>query len=97
MIFGQLIEKNMGKFFFKKSHTQNAIEILFPDRFLKNQNGAYLWINTLKFHTACFYGVSSREISEHIETKLQTTAFTSCMAFLKNNTSGTSLPASFSA
>ena len=37
MKFGQLIEYNMKR---KKeeSHTQNAVEILFPDPFLKNQS-----------------------------------------------------------
>ena len=59
MIFGQLIERNMRNIFFLKNHTQNAMEILFPGPFLKNQNLAYLWINILKFHTACFYGVPS--------------------------------------
>ena len=31
----------------------------FQDPFLKNQNWAYIWINILKFHTACVYGMSS--------------------------------------
>ena len=51
--FGQLIEHNK-KHFFLKNHTQNVMEILFPDPFLKNQNWVYLWINILKFHIACF-------------------------------------------
>ena len=38
MAFDQLIEHNMKHFFFEKSHTQNAVELLFPDPFLKNQN-----------------------------------------------------------
>ena len=37
MKFGQLIEYSMKKFFWK-NHTQNAVEILVPDSFLKNQN-----------------------------------------------------------
>ena len=48
MKFGQLIEYNMKKIFWK-NHTQNAVEILFPDSFLKNQNWPYLWINSQKF------------------------------------------------
>ena len=44
----------MRNFFFKKNHTQNAMEILFADPFLKNQKGAYLGINILKFNAACF-------------------------------------------
>ena len=41
MKFGQLIEYNMRNIFleiFLKIHTQNAVEKLFPDPFLKNQN-----------------------------------------------------------
>ena len=34
-----------GTFFFN-STTQNVMEKLFPDSFLKNQNWAYLWINS---------------------------------------------------
>ena len=34
MKFGQLIEDK----FFLKNHTQNVVETLFPDTFLKNQN-----------------------------------------------------------
>ena len=48
MKFGQLIEYNMSKIFLK-NHTQNVLEKLFPDPYLKNQNGAYLWINSVKF------------------------------------------------
>ena len=64
-----------------ENHTQNAVETLFPDPFLKNQNWAYICINsrnTLKLNCG----------------KL---AFTFCKAFLKNKMrSGTSLPPSFS-
>ena len=35
MIFGQLIEYNMGTFLLK-NHTQNMLEKLFPDPYLKN-------------------------------------------------------------
>ena len=72
------------------------MEIVFPDPFLKNQNSAYLWISILKFHTACFYGIASLRLSEHIETKLQTTCFY-LISFLYNKRPGTSLPISFSA
>ena len=72
------------------------LEILLPDPFLKDQNWAYLWINILKFQTACFYGMPSWGLSEHTKTKLQTTCFTAYKTFLKDQRSGTSLPASFS-
>ena len=35
--FGQLIENNM-KYFVEKSYTQNVLEKLFPDPYLKNEN-----------------------------------------------------------
>ena len=54
MKFRQLVEYNMINIFLK-NHTQNMVEKLFPDLFLKNQNRAYLWINGLKFYTVCFY------------------------------------------
>ena len=38
MTFGQLMDRNMKNMLFLKNQTQNAIEILFPDRFFKNQN-----------------------------------------------------------
>ena len=37
MKFGQLIEHNMSNIFLK-DHTQNVVEKLFPDSFLKNLN-----------------------------------------------------------
>ena len=43
MKFGQIIEYNM------KNHTQNVVEKLVLDTFLKNQNWIYLKINSLKF------------------------------------------------
>ena len=50
----QLIECNIINIFYE-NHTQNVVEKLFPDPFLKNQNCAYLWIISLKFNTTCFY------------------------------------------
>ena len=51
--FGQLTEYNMRKNFLKKHHTQNVVEKLFPNPFLKNQNSGYLWICSLKVHPVC--------------------------------------------
>ena len=48
---------------------------LFLDRFLKNQNWAYPWMNSLKFCEICFYCMPSWGLSKYIETKLQTTCF----------------------
>ena len=55
MKFGQLIEYNIRKFFFK-IHTQNVGEKLVPDPFLKRP---YLWINVIKFYTVCMYCMPS--------------------------------------
>ena len=74
MKFGQLINITWGIFFFKK-HTQIVLEILFPGPFLQNQNLAYLWTNSLKLHTVCFYCMPSWGLSKYIETKLQSTCF----------------------
>ena len=38
MEFGPLIEYNVRNNFFLKNHTQNVVEKLFPDPFLKNPN-----------------------------------------------------------
>ena len=48
MKFGQLIEYRI----FLGNHAT------VPHLFLRNQNWAYLWINSLKFHTLCFYCMS---------------------------------------
>ena len=52
--FGRLIEYDT-RIIFLENHTQNVGEELFSDPFLKNQNWSYLWINSLKFYTVCFY------------------------------------------
>ena len=48
MKFGQLIEYNMRNTFLK-NHTQNVVEKLVLDPFLKNLNWAYLWINKVLY------------------------------------------------
>ena len=48
MEFGQLIECNT-RYIFVKNHTQNVLEKLLPNTYLKNQQRTYLWINNVKF------------------------------------------------
>ena len=48
MKFGQLIEYNTRNIFIEKSYAKCAGETI-PDPYLKNQNWAYLWINSVKF------------------------------------------------
>ena len=55
---GQLIEYNMRKIFLEKPYTKCGGK-LFSKPFLKNQNQAYLWINSLKFYKVCFHSMPS--------------------------------------
>ena len=79
MKFGQLIENNLRNIFLE-NYIQNVVEKLVPDPFLKNENWAYLCINSLKFHTVCFYCKPSWGLSE---TKVQTTCFYLILNFYK--------------
>ena len=69
--------------FFLKNSTQNVVEELFPEPVLKNYNWAYLWINSLKFYTVCFYCILSWGLSKYIKTKLDTTCFYLISRFFK--------------
>ena len=42
--------------FFLKNHSWNVVENLFLCPFFKNQNGAYHWINSLKFYSLFRWG-----------------------------------------
>ena len=52
---GLLIDYNLRNIFFEKSYTKCGYsqKRLIPDPFLKNQNGAYFWINSRKFYKVC--------------------------------------------
>ena len=54
MKFGQLIEYNMRKIFVEKSYTKCAGETIPRPLSKKNQNWAYLWINSVKFLNSLF-------------------------------------------
>ena len=60
------------KTFFSKNHSQNGVEKLFPDLFLKNQNQGYLWINSDKFSTVY---MPNWGLSKYIEIKLQSICY----------------------
>ena len=47
MKFGQLIEYTMRNIFFEKQ-TQNVMDKIVQDALIKNQNLAYLWIESLE-------------------------------------------------
>ena len=82
MKYGQLIEFNMRNIFLE-NHTQNMVEKLFPDPFVKNQNRGYLWINSLKFNTVCFQCMPSSGLPKYFQAKLQTTCFYLIQRFSK--------------
>ena len=56
MKLAQLIENNMRNIFLENSFAKGSGDTI-PDPFLKNKNRTYLWINSLKFYTACFYSM----------------------------------------
>ena len=75
------------------------VEKLVPNPFLKNENWAYLWTNSLNFYTVYLYCMPNWRLSKYIETNLQTTCFYFLQSFFRKQKerSGTSLPASFCA
>ena len=54
MKFRQLLECNMGNIFLEKSYQKYGEETI-PRLFSKNQNQEYLWIDSLKSSTICFF------------------------------------------
>ena len=51
------------------------VEIIFLDHFLKNQNWAYFWINSLTVHTVCFYCMPSWGLSKYFDTSCRLLVF----------------------
>ena len=62
-------------------------QALFPRPFLKNQNRAYIWIDSLKLYI-CFYCMLSWGLSKYTETKLQTIQFCLILSFFKKQKEG---------
>ena len=67
---------------FLKNHAQNVVRRLVPTPFLKSQNWAYLWINSLKFYTVWFYCMSKWRTTKTPKMLLSLTSL--YKAFLKN-------------
>ena len=66
MKFGRLKERNLTSIFFLlKNPRNNVMEKLVPDPFIKNQNWAYVWINSLKYKI-CFCCMSKIEFYQNI-------------------------------
>ena len=78
-------------------HTQNMVEKLVPDPFIKKQNWKNLWNNSLKCFKVFFIVCLSRGLPKYIKTNVLTTCFYLIYhAFLKNKKkSRTSFPTSF--
>ena len=72
----------MIEIFLKIHHTQNVVQELLADPFLKNQ--IHLWINSLIFYTVCFFVSQSRGLPKYIDTKLVTTGFDLILSSFKN-------------
>ena len=72
MQFDQLLDFYMRKIFLEKSFTNSGAETI-PKPFSESWNWTYLWINTLKIYTVCFYCMLSWGLSKYIEIKLQST------------------------
>ena len=65
---------NLGNIFLEKSYA-NVVEKLVPNFFIKNQNWAYLWINSLKSLTVYFYCMPKwRSIKTKVRTQFVTDA-----------------------
>ena len=91
MKLGQLMKYSKRNFFLEKSYTECG-----GDPFLKNQNWAYLWINSLKSYTVCSYCMPSWRLSKYIEVSSRPFDLISFKAFFKNKKrSRTSVSASF--
>ena len=88
--FGQLIDYNMRNIFFK-DHTQNLVQKLVPDPFLKNENWAYLWVNWLKLQTFYFCYMPYWGPSKQIETILNTICIYLIWSFFKKPKRGLGL------
>ena len=73
--FGQLIQYNMKNIFVEKSYTKCGGESI-PDSFVKNENWAYLWMNSLKFKTFCFYCMPSGDYQNILILSCRPLAFT---------------------
>ena len=99
MKFAQVIEYNIRNIFLEKS-CANVLEKLVLDLFLKNQNWAYLWINSLKFRSVCslfLLYVQFEDYQNILKLRFWPLAFTSFKGFLENKKRfGTSLSVSFS-
>ena len=74
MLTSQLIEHTRRNIFLEKSCIK-CDGYTIPRLFSKNENLAYLWINSLTFYAVCFYCTPSSGLSKDTETKLQTTCF----------------------
>ena len=86
MRFGQFIEYNKRNIFLEKSYTKVVYLVniyINVCKYIKNQNWAYPWINSLKFLTVFFVVCQAEDYRKILKLSCRQLAFTSLKAFLK--------------
>ena len=66
--YGKCDRMTSSRSAFFKEIAENLVQIQFPDPFIKSQNWAYLWINSVKFYTVCCHCIANWRLSKYIET-----------------------------
>ena len=69
-----------------KNRTQNVVEKLVPESFIKNQNWAYIWINSLKCYKVCFYCMSKSRSPKIYEKEVSDQLYLLYIRLFKNKT-----------
>ena len=82
MRFDQSIDYNTRNIFLEKSYEKCGVETIIRP-FSKNQNWAYLWINSMKFYTVCFIVCKVEGYQNIVKLSWRPLAFTSNKAFCK--------------
>ena len=90
MKFAQLIDITWEALLLK-NHIKSVVEKLFSDIFLKNQNCAYLWINSLSFMQFLFILCQVEAYRNILKLSCRSLAFTSHKVFFKKTKRGLEL------
>ena len=76
---------------FFETYTQQVLEKLLPDLFLKTQNWAYPLSSSLKYYTVCFYRMPRSRLLKYIEFKVLTRCFNLAWVLFKKTKRGLKL------
>ena len=83
MTFGQLIQCNIRNIFLEKPYIKyDGGLVRVP--FLENPNWGYLWINSPKVHTICFYCIPGWTLSNILTLRCSPLSYTSYKADFKS-------------